>query len=126
MKFVTPPQSAAAPVRSAVVDGVDNQVKARSQGGQRGRQPRIVRRVVRLGNPCGLHLRVCSALVTAAERFRARVTIQKDDRVEDACSILGLMTLGATRGQRLLLAATGPDADDAMDAFAELLASQPD
>lgn len=92
----------------------------KSQGVPPDRQSATVRCVVQVENQSGLHMRECSAIVSAAGRFRAKVTVQKDDRVEDAESILGLMTLGAAQGDRLMLAATGPEAGEALDALAEL------
>ena len=87
-------------------------------------QRETVRRVVQVASPSGLHMRICSAVVTAVGCFRAKVTVQKDGRVESADSILGLMTMGAAGGEPLVLAATGPDAAVAVDAVAELLASE--
>ena len=85
--------------------------------------PEAVRRAVRVASPNGLHMRICSAVVSAVSRLQAKVTVQKDQRVEDADSILGLMSLGAGHGAHLLLSATGPDASEAIETLALLFGS---
>ncbi len=79
-----------------------------------------VRRDVQVRNPTGMHMRMCSALVTLADRYEARVTVHKDGRAQGADSILGLMSLGVNPGDWLRLTAEGPDAEEAMEACAAL------
>jgi phosphotransferase system HPr (HPr) family protein len=82
-----------------------------------------VTRAVVVADPDGLHLRRCMAVIHALRRHRARVTIRVSDQMEDASSILGLMSLAAPHGTELILSATGPTANEALEAVAELLAS---
>jgi len=77
-------------------------------------------RIVFVTNPQGLHLRVCSEIVKRLQRYRARVTVRKGDQSEEAASILGLMTLAAECGTKLVLFATGPEADEAIQAICTL------
>ncbi len=78
------------------------------------------RRDVQVLNPMGMHMRMCSALVTIADRYESRVIVHKDGRAQNADSILGLMALGVNPGDRLQLEAEGPDADEALEACAAL------
>jgi phosphotransferase system HPr (HPr) family protein len=78
-------------------------------------------RTVFVTNPQGLHMRVCSEIVRRLQRYRARVTVRKGDQAEDAASILGLMTLAAECGTKLVLFATGPEAEEALQAICLLL-----
>jgi phosphocarrier protein HPr len=80
-----------------------------------------VRRTVVLANRHGLHLRTCLAIVQTARQHQAKVTLHKDGQAEDATSVLGLLSLAATPGTTLMLAATGPEAQEAMAAVASLL-----
>lgn len=87
-----------------------------------------VRRSVRINRGQGLHMRVCSAIVTAAQSVSVgdtptRVTLQKADQVADATSILELMSLGADQGERVVLCAAGPQAATIVDALVRLLSS---
>jgi phosphocarrier protein HPr len=79
-------------------------------------------RAVFVGNSAGLHLRTCMALVAAVRQHQAQVTIEKDGQAENAASMLGLLSLAATQGTRLLLSATGPEAHLALEAVAQVLA----
>ncbi len=79
-------------------------------------------RTVLVGNSAGLHLRMCMALVAVVRQHQAQVTIEKDGQTEHAASILGLLSLAATQGTRLVLSATGPEAHLALEAVARVLA----
>jgi phosphotransferase system HPr (HPr) family protein len=69
-------------------------------------------RTVHVRNRHGLHIRVCSAIVTAVGRYQADVTIQKDSQSADAASIFDLMLLAASQGTRLVLSVTGDEAEE--------------
>lgn len=64
----------------------------------------------------GLHMRVCSAIVSTVCRHQAKVTIHKGGQTENAASILGLLSLAASRGTTLVLSAVGPEAEDVLEA----------
>ena len=80
-----------------------------------------------LGMASGLHARAAARVVETARLFDARVTLRNAShghgRAASATSMLGLLSLGAARGDRLLIDAEGPDADGALRALGELLAS---
>ena len=61
-----------------------------------------------------LHARPAGALAVAAGRFTATVSVTAGSRTVDAKSVLGVMGLGATSGQRVTVCADGPDADEAV------------
>jgi len=82
-------------------------------------------RQVEVSNAEGLHLRLCLAVVQAVRRYRVSMHIRKGDQAEDASSMLGLLSLGAGPGHQLQLSASGPEAEIALDAVSELLASGP-
>lgn len=83
----------------------------------------LITRAVVVADPNGLHLRRCLAVVDALRRHQARVTVRTNDQVEDAASIMGLMTLAASQGTQLILSATGPRAKEALEAVATVLTS---
>ena len=56
-----------------------------------------------------------------AATFDARVTVTKDGETVGADSILGLLMLAATPGTQLDLAATGREAQRALEAMISLL-----
>lgn len=58
--------------------------------------------------------------VRLAMRFESTIEIVRGGDRFDGKSILSLMTLAAEQGTQLLLEASGPDAQEALDALAEL------
>ena len=56
-----------------------------------------------------------------ASRFESQIEVVKDDLRIDGKSVLSILTLGAAKGTRLELNATGPDAEMAVDALAQLM-----
>lgn len=68
----------------------------------------------------GLHARPAARFVQTASGFRGEILVSNKDRKVSGKSILGLLTLGVTRGEHLKIEAKGPDANDAMEAIAAL------
>ena len=60
-------------------------------------------------------------IVKTASRFRADVTIERDGNRVSGKSIMGLMTLEASRGTRLMIFAEGPDAEQVLDELETLV-----
>jgi phosphocarrier protein HPr len=81
----------------------------------------VLRRSVVIRNSRGLHARAAAKLVTLAERFSACVTVTRAGQSVPACSIMGLMMLGAGKGAEVQLEAEGWDAKEALDAVAGLI-----
>ncbi|MCX7426395.1 MAG: HPr family phosphocarrier protein [Planctomycetia bacterium] len=68
----------------------------------------------------GLHARPCLAIVNTVRRFRSKVKIRTSEREADAGEILHVMSLGVPQGAEVTLSASGPDAEEALDALARL------
>jgi len=84
----------------------------------------MAERSVQIVNKHGLHARPAAEIVKAASRFKSDITISRDDLEVNGKSIMGVMMLAAEFGASITLRATGPDADDALDALAALVASR--
>ena len=74
-------------------------------------------------NELGLHARPAAAFVKVAGRFKAEVTVGRDDLVVNGKSIMGVMTLAAEPGSELTIRAEGDDAQAAADALVNLVAA---
>ena len=72
-------------------------------------------------NQSGLHARPAAAFVKTANRFRAEITVTKDGDSVNGKSIMGLLTLAAARGTKLVIEAEGEDATEAVDAIQSLV-----
>ncbi|MES2712400.1 MAG: HPr family phosphocarrier protein [Pseudomonadota bacterium] len=80
-----------------------------------------LRTTVTIRNARGLHARAAAKLVTLAERFACSLTIHANGQSVPACSIMGLMMLGAGKGASVTIEAEGWDAREAMEAVAGLI-----
>ena len=68
----------------------------------------------------GLHMTPLSQIVQLVQKYNCKMQIHKGDKSADATSMLDLMTLGAERGTRLSIHATGDQAEPALDAVMRL------
>jgi phosphocarrier protein HPr len=81
-------------------------------------------RAVVVANAQGLHARPASLIMKLANQFESKIELIKDNQSVDGKSIIEILTLGAAPGTNLIIEATGPDAEAALDALAELFASK--
>jgi phosphocarrier protein HPr len=78
---------------------------------------------VRVITKNGIHLRLASELVKAANRFRSEIMIAKDSQEVNAKSILGVAGLGAELGAELVISAEGEDENEALEHLVTLVES---
>ena len=83
-----------------------------------------VSKTVEIANQRGLHARASAKVVKLAAAFDAQVSVSKDGSTVDARSIMGLMMLAAGLGCCIEIAATGPQAQEALDALSQLVADR--
>jgi phosphocarrier protein len=79
------------------------------------------RRKAVICNRRGLHARAAAKFVKLAFEFNAEVTVAKGESAVSGRSIMGLMMLAAGPGTEIELAATGPDAQRAIEALTALV-----
>ena len=72
-------------------------------------------------NRLGLHARPAMALVDTVNRYKAAVTIRKNEEVVDGKSIMQVMMLAATQGTQLEVEATGDDAPQLLEEVTNLV-----
>lgn len=81
----------------------------------------LMKRTIRIVNSRGLHARAAAKLVAVAERFSACINVSRHGQTVPACSIMGLMMLGAGQGSEVTVEAEGWDAKEALEAVAGLI-----
>ncbi len=74
-------------------------------------------------NTVGLHARPAAALVNAAKGYASEIRLRRGTRDVNAKSLVSIMSLGVRRGDAVQLSACGPDAMEAVQALAALIAS---
>src|SRR5438046_2115947 len=80
----------------------------------------MTERSVTIANKNGLHARPAAEIVKMAAKFKAEITLVRDDLEVNGKSIMGVMMLAAEFGSTLVLRADGPDAEAAVGALATL------
>ncbi len=80
----------------------------------------MVEREVRIKNRAGLHTRPAASLVKLAAKFKSDFYIEKDGFRINGKSIIGVMTLAAEQGSKLVLKFSGEDEEEAARAVVEL------
>lgn len=76
-----------------------------------------------VSNQVGLHARPATFFIQKANEFKSSIWIEKDERKVNAKSLLGVLSLGITRGVNITISADGPDAEDAVNALINLITS---
>ncbi|AZO64962.1 MAG: HPr family phosphocarrier protein [Mesorhizobium sp.] len=75
-------------------------------------------------NQRGLHARASAKFVQVASGFDASVHVEKDGVKVGGTSIMGLMMLAASPGYSIRVTASGPEAEQVIDALEKLVASR--
>ena len=83
----------------------------------------MIEREAIIVNQEGLHARPAARIVRLANSFAAEIELAKDGLVVNGKSIMGVMMLAAECGSSIIIRANGPDAEQAVQALAELVAS---
>ena len=72
----------------------------------------MITRTVTIGASLGI--RSASLFVQTANRFASDINIQIDEKIANAKSLMGIMSLGIMEGQQIQLLAEGHDAKQAL------------
>ena len=83
----------------------------------------MLQREVEITNKLGLHARASARLTQVAGQFQAEIWLSRSGRRVNAKSIMGVMMLAAECGSSITIRADGPDAAEAVEALAQLVAS---
>ena len=78
-------------------------------------------REVQITNQRGLHARASAKFVNLAAGLDAAVEVEKDGNKVCGTSIMGLMMLGAAKGDSILIHVSGTNAEDALEKLAALV-----
>jgi phosphocarrier protein len=81
---------------------------------------RMIREQVVISNKLGLHARAAAKLVHTASAFESEIYIGTDHEEVNAKSILGILTLAATKGTTLTVRVEGDDEQAAVAAILTL------
>lgn len=74
----------------------------------------IVSDAILVPNPTGLHARPTATLVGIAKNYRSDIRLRRGDESANAKSIVGIMGMAVSRGDKITLTAHGTDAEEAI------------
>jgi len=81
----------------------------------------MVTKTVKLTNEDGLHARAAAIFVRTANRYTSEITLEAHGDSVNGKSIIGIMSLGAFKGEEVLISANGVDEQEAIDNLVELV-----
>ncbi|NLT57690.1 MAG: HPr family phosphocarrier protein [Clostridiales bacterium] len=81
----------------------------------------MVKQEVVLKNEVGLHARPATFFIQEANRHRASIWVEKNERRVNAKSLLGVLSLGIGDGDSVLISAEGDDEEEAVSALVALI-----
>lgn len=81
-------------------------------------------REIPIRNKRGLHARASAKFVQVAEGYNADVKVSRDGTTVGGTSIMGLMLLAASPGCSIFVEASGPQAEEVLDALETLIADR--
>ena len=80
----------------------------------------MISKAITITNDTGLHARPASVFVSTAAKFKSELMLQKGEKQINAKSIMGVLSLGITKGTEITISAQGPDEEEAVNALVEL------
>ena len=83
----------------------------------------MVSRNVTIQNNVGLHARPATFFIQKANSYKCSIWVEKEDCRVNAKSLLGVLSLGISKGMTITLIADGNDEAEAVNGLTELVNS---
>ncbi len=81
----------------------------------------MISRNVTITNSVGLHARPATFFIQKANSFKCSIWVEKEDCRVNAKSLLGVLSLGISKGTEITIIADGQDEVEAVAGLAELI-----
>ncbi len=81
----------------------------------------MITRSVTMQNGVGLHANPASLFIRKANSYKCSIWVEKDDCRVNAKSLLGVLSLGISKGTSITLIADGSDEEEAVAGLADLI-----
>lgn len=76
---------------------------------------------VEIENKSGLHARPASMFIKEAIKYKSDIKLLKKDKEYNGKSMMGILSIGASKGDVIEISADGPDEKEAIHSLAELI-----
>ncbi len=74
-------------------------------------------------NQVGLHARPATFFIQKANEYKSSIWVEREERRVNAKSLLGVLSLGITKGLTITILAEGPDEEEAVNDLVALVSS---
>jgi phosphocarrier protein len=81
----------------------------------------MISQTVNIINKLGLHARAATRLVNSAAAFESELWISNGEKTVNGKSIMGVLTLAASKGTKLTIEAEGMDEGEAIEDIVKLI-----
>ncbi|MDD2268647.1 MAG: HPr family phosphocarrier protein [Eubacteriales bacterium] len=81
----------------------------------------MITKTITIQNTVGLHARPATFFIQKANSYKSSIWIENSDRRANAKSLLGVLSLGISKGDTITLLADGEDEQDAVDGLVNLV-----
>ena len=81
----------------------------------------MISKEVTILNSVGLHARPATYFIQKANSYKSSLWVECGDRRANAKSLLGVLSLGITKGTRINIVADGADEADAIEGLSNLI-----
>ena len=79
---------------------------------------------ITLTNEDGLHARAAALFVREANKFSSEISLEAHEEKVNGKSIIGIMSLGAFKGEKVTIYADGKDEKEAVDTLYKLIGNE--
>ncbi|SHJ61770.1 phosphocarrier protein [Geosporobacter subterraneus DSM 17957] len=80
----------------------------------------MLQKEIEIRNATGLHARPATLLIKTAAQFKSNIVLIKENNEVNAKSIMGIMAMGAVKGEKIQIRADGSDEKEALEAIISL------
>ncbi len=74
-------------------------------------------------NQVGLHARPATFFIQKANEYKSSIWVEKDEKKVNAKSLLGVLSLGVTKGVSITIIAEGSDEEQAVNELVSMISS---
>ena len=83
----------------------------------------MISKTVVVKNQVGLHARPATFFIQKSNEFKSSIWVEKEERRVNAKSLLGVLSLGITKGTEITIITDGTDEKEAIEALESLVES---
>ncbi|MCI8418702.1 MAG: HPr family phosphocarrier protein [Lachnospiraceae bacterium] len=84
----------------------------------------MIRQSITIQLPSGLEARPVALLVQVASQYESSIYVESNEKKVNAKSIMGMMTLGLSAGEEVVVSADGSDEREAIENIEKYLSSK--